>query len=349
MGDKSPPAGSIDKLIEAVNHPRARRVVRYVSIRGGASNRASAALLLRAYSVNGQPFPYLITCSCTDQRESFQGRGPVVQISQLDSPTRQRIAPLTWARAVPHHEPEDDIPAALLRSSCHLEILIPARNEVRRLPDTLIQAVRYLERQPYSSSVVVVDNGSVDQTSDLAARRWSDRVPVRLTGCDRPGKGAAVRRGFLTSRARFVGYMDADMATPIETLDMVMPLLEEYPVVVGSRYIGGAAFARRQPLHRAVSGTAFRAMANRLLPGIADTQCGFKFFAGDVARSVARKLRIDGFAFDIELLKAIIEMGMQVKEVPVVWSDREGSTLRAFRDGARATADVMRLARQRPT
>ena len=106
-------------------------------------------------------------------------------------------APAIWSDGE-----EPDIPGALLRASCDLEILIPARDEVRRLPHTLMHTVRYLEAQPYSSSVVVIDNGSVDQTSDLVARPWSDRVPVQLTGCAQPGKGAAVRRGILTSRAK---------------------------------------------------------------------------------------------------------------------------------------------------
>ena len=242
---------------------------------------------------------------------------------------------------------EPNIPAVLLRASCDLEVLIPARDEARRLPYTLMQTVRYLEAQSYSSSVVVIDNGSVDQTSDLVARTRSGRVPIYLTGCAQPGKGAAVRRGFLTSCARFVGYMDADLATPIETLDIVVPLLADFCAVVGSRRTSGATLAKRQPAHRAVSGMVFRAVANRVLPGFADTQCGFKFFAGDLARTVARQLRIDGFAFDVELLRAITDMGVPVKEIPVVWSDKEGSTLHALRDGARACADLLRLARRR--
>ena len=182
---------------------------------------------------------------------------------------------------------EANIPSVLLRAPCDLEVLIPARNEARRLPSTLERTVRYLEAQAYSSSVVVIDNGSVDQTADLTVRNWSERVPVHLAGCARPGKGAAVRRGFLTSRARFVGYMDADLATPIETLDVVMPLLREFPAVVGSRWVCGAVFAKRRPVHRSVGGIVFRAMARRVLPGIADTQCGFKFFDGDLARAIA--------------------------------------------------------------
>jgi dolichyl-phosphate beta-glucosyltransferase len=268
--------------------------------------------------------------------------------SQLTSITTRQLSLPALAPCIDDSGEEPGIPAVLMRDPCHLEVLIPARDEARRLPGTLTRTIEYLETQPYSSSVVVIDNGSVDHTADLAARAWSERVPVHLTGCAQPGKGAAVRRGILTSQARFLGYMDADLATPIETLDIVVPLLSDFQAVVGSRRIRGAALAKRQPPHRAVSGMVFRAMASRVLPGIADTQCGFKFFAGDLARTVAHQLHIDGFAFDVELLRAITEIGVPVKEIPVVWSDKEGSTLHALRDGARAAADLLRLARRRP-
>jgi glycosyltransferase involved in cell wall biosynthesis len=235
----------------------------------------------------------------------------------------------------------------LRRQVCDLEILIPSLNEERRLPATLARTVQYLAAQPYSSSVVVVDNGSIDQTVDLVARMRSSRVPVSVIGCAQPGKGAAVRRGFQTSAARFVGYMDADLATPIETLDVVVPLLRAgTQAVVGSRRVKGSVYAERQPLFRLVGGLAFRAAASRVLHGVADTQCGFKFFAGDVARTVARHLHIDGFAFDVELLSAVIRRGIAVTEVPVVWSDRKGSSLRPGADGARAIVDVVRLGRR---
>jgi len=244
---------------------------------------------------------------------------------------------------IPGAGDEADIPAALLREPCYLEILIPARNEERRLTQTLISTVRYLEAQPYSSAVVVIDNGSVDQTSDLVARKWSDRVPVHLTGCAQPGKGAAVRRGILTSRAQFIGYMDADLATPIETLDVVIPLLSEFPAVVGSRRARGATLVRRQPPHRVITSLIFWAAASLVIRGLADTQCGFKFFTGDMARAAARGLRITGFAFDVELLRTLRNMGALLKEIPVTWTDKDGSTLQIL-DGARAAIDVLRLA-----
>jgi dolichyl-phosphate beta-glucosyltransferase len=238
-----------------------------------------------------------------------------------------------------------DIPVCLLRPPCHLEIMIPARDEAMRLPRTLAQTVRYLEAQPYSSSVVVIDNGSADYTVDLVTGIRSKRVAVDVIGCAEPGKGSAVRRGIVTSQARFIGYMDADLATPIETLDLVVPLLESgYQAVVGSRHIRGAIRAERQSIRRVLGGMVFRTIARQVLPGIADTQCGFKFFSGRLVRAVAHELRIAGYAFDIELLWRIIEQGAPVKEVPVVWSDRDGSTFHVLRDGARSAMDVLHLA-----
>ncbi len=240
-----------------------------------------------------------------------------------------------------------DIPAFLLREPCHLEILIPARDESRRVPETLTRTVHYLEAQPYSSAIVVIDNGSLDNTSDVVVRRRSERVPIHLMGCAQPGKGAAVRRGLLTSRAQFLGFMDADLATPIETLDVVVPLLRDWPVVVGSRHIGGSRVAIRQPVVRTLGGLVFRALARQILPGISDTQCGFKFLAGDLAREVARELRIDGFAFDVELLRAVSRIGVPIKEIPVVWSDAQGSKLRVLNDGTRTMVDLLRMAYSR--
>lgn len=242
---------------------------------------------------------------------------------------------------------EPDVPTVLLRDPCHLEIVIPARNEAQRLPRTLLRTIEYLEAQPYSSSIVVIDNGSFDRTADLASKIWSNRVPVHLTGCARPGKGAAVRRGILTSRADYVGYMDADLATPIETLDAVMPLLGENQAVVGSRRMSGAVLAQRQPAHRALGGMVFHAMSQRILHDLSDTQCGFKFFAGDLARKAARQLTIDGFAFDVEMLHIIARMGVNIVEVPVVWTDAKGSKLGVVRDGARAALDLYRLNNRR--
>jgi len=239
------------------------------------------------------------------------------------------------------------IPQALLRPPCDVEILIPAKNEARRLPHALFRMIRYLEQQSYTSSLVVIDNGSVDRTVNLVKRLGSGRVPIHLVGCAERGKGAAVRRGVLTSSARFVGYMDADLATPIETLDFIVPLLKGgYQAVIGSRHVGGATLAEPQPGRRILGGAVFRLLARRILPGIEDSQCGCKFFTAETARAAVNELQVTGFAFDVELLRAVIALDVNIVEIPVVWSDQEGSTLNGLRDGVKAVADVFRLARR---
>jgi glycosyltransferase involved in cell wall biosynthesis len=194
---------------------------------------------------------------------------------------------------------------------------------------------------------VVIDNGSFDQTADIAAATRSRRVPVFVTGCAQVGKGAAVRHGIMGSQADYVGYMDADFATPIETLDVVVPLLADYSAVIASRRVPGAVIAKRQPLHRSAGSVVFHRLAHRILPEISDTQCGFKFFAGELARSAAACLTVDGFAFDVEMLRTVRDLGGVIKEVPVVWTDSKGSSLNAFHDGTQATMDLYRLVQRR--
>jgi dolichyl-phosphate beta-glucosyltransferase len=243
--------------------------------------------------------------------------------------------------------PEPGIPPALIRPPCDLEILIPAKNEARRLPHALFRMIRYLEQQPYTSALAVIDNGSADRTVNLVKRLGSGRVPIHLVGCAERGKGAAVRRGVLTSSAKYVGYMDADLATPIETLDFIVPLLRGgYDAIIGSRRIGGATLAEPQPGKRVLGGAVFRLMARRILPSIEDSQCGCKFFTAQTARAAIRDLRVTGFAFDVELLRAVIALDVNIVEIPVVWSDQEGSTLNGLRDGIKAAADVFRIARR---
>ncbi len=257
----------------------------------------------------------------------------------------QPHGPVPGTAGAPRTEP--GIPAALMRPPCDVEILIPAKNEARRLPHALFRMIRYLEQQRYSSALAVIDNGSVDRTVNLVKRLGSGRVPIHLVGCAERGKGAAVRRGVLTSSARFVGYMDADLATPIETLDFIVPLLNGgYHAVIGSRHIGGATLAEPQPGSRILGGAVFRFLAQRILPGIEDSQCGCKFFTAVTARAAIRDLRVTGFAFDVELLQAVLALDVNIVEIPVVWSDQEGSTLNGLRDGIKAVADVFRLARR---
>ena len=241
-----------------------------------------------------------------------------------------------------------DGPRPMRRPAVDLEVVVPAYNEALRLPATVAATVAYLERQPWSSRVVVVDNGSSDDTARVI-RSVADpfaRVPVDVIGCARPGKGAAVRRGLLTSESRFVGFFDADLATPVETLATTMALLDDgAAAVVASRYAPGSTLVRRQPVGRRLGGAVFRRMTHTLVSGVHDTQCGFKFFDRDAVSRALTQCRTTGFAFDVELLRRIQADGGSIVEIPVAWTDDPRSTFRPIPDGVASFAALLQLRR----
>ena len=216
-----------------------------------------------------------------------------------------------------------------------VEVVIPAYNESGRLPDTLRRTIDYLESAPWRARVIVVDNGSADGTADVALRIARDQaVQVDVVGCARPGKGAAVRRGLLSGRAPFVGFFDADLATPLETLELAMRHLRDgAAAVVASRHVAGSQILQAQPLGRRLGGSAFRLATHRVVRGVRDTQCGFKFFERTAVTRALVQCRTSGFAFDAELLGHVQRDGGRIVEVPVAWRDGAGSTFRPLRDG----------------
>ncbi|MET7329369.1 glycosyltransferase [Nonomuraea sp. NPDC005650] len=207
-----------------------------------------------------------------------------------------------------------------------LEIVIPAYNEERRLPGGLLQLCAKLARMPFPTAVIVVDNNSTDRTAEIV-RDWPrGPVPVRLVRCPVPGKGAAVRAGLLGTSAPFVGFVDADMATDLDAIDVAFgQLLSGERVVIGSRAHLDSHVENRHSKVRELGAFGFRALAGVLVQGVSDTQCGFKFFDGALARESAAQLRTPGFAFDVELLARCVHRGSSVKEIPVRWHDMPGS------------------------
>jgi glycosyltransferase involved in cell wall biosynthesis len=234
------------------------------------------------------------------------------------------------------------------RGSAELEIVIPAYNEASRLPSTLLTTMNFLATQPWRSRVVVVDNGSDDDTVGavraVASGDLLRAVPVDIIGCAQPGKGAAVRRGLLSSTSRFVGFFDADLSTPVETLTAAMHHLRQgATAVIGSRHVAGSRIVRKQPLSRRAGGTAFRMMTQRAVQGVQDTQCGFKFFQRDPAIRAMVQCRTSGFAFDVEFLRRLQRDGGVIVEVPVSWTDNPCSTFRTIRDGIASFTAVMQI------
>jgi len=233
---------------------------------------------------------------------------------------------------------------ATRRSAVDVEVVIPAFNEATRLGATLTATIDYLAAQPWNARIVVVDNGSADTTTRIA-RACAGDVDVDVIGCASPGKGAAVRRGLMTSSSRYVGFVDADLATPIDYAATAIGYLEDgATAVIASRYAPGARLVRRQPLPRRLGGAAFRRLTGSMVPGVHDTQCGFKFFERRAVQEALLHCEVTGFAFDVELLRRIVDAGGNVVELPVDWTDDAGTTLRPVRDGIPAFVAAMRLA-----
>ncbi len=230
------------------------------------------------------------------------------------------------------------------------EIVVPAHNEARRLPDGLAALCRKAAVLPLPAAVLVVDSASTDETADVV-RGWpAGPVPVRLLRCALPGKGLAVRAGLLATEAPFVGFCDADMATDLSALDTVLSLLAAGDtLVVGSRGLAASVVTVRHSAIRRGGAAVFRALARQVVPDTTDTQCGFKFFAGPLARAAAQRLRTPGFAFDIELIAICQRLGATLTEIPVRWQDVPGSTFSVPRHSAAVLRDVAAIwLRHRP-
>ena len=234
------------------------------------------------------------------------------------------------------------------RTPVELEIIIPAYNEARRLPSTLRSTANFLAAQPWSSRIVVVDNGSADDTGYVARRMSASGPAVQIVsiGCSRPGKGAAVRRGILSGTSTYTGFFDADLATPLDALVAAMEHLRQgASAVIASRHSPGSTFVRPQQFGRRLGGAAFRVITSSMVRGVCDTQCGFKFFErGAVTRAMVQ-CRTSGFAFDVELLRRLQYEGGPIIEIPVAWTDGPGSTFHPVRDGVASFVSLAQMHR----
>ena len=229
-----------------------------------------------------------------------------------------------------------------------LSVVVPAYNESRRLGNTLETIWRHCEDSGLTSEILVVDDGSTDDTSDIVERFMRDHKSVRLISyAPNRGKGYAVRIGVLQAQGDLVLFSDADLATPIQEVEKLAQYLANgFDVAVASRAVKGSQLIVRQSAVREMGGRAIN-VAVRLMavPGIKDTQCGFKLFRNDVAKAVFSRCVINDFSFDVETLYLASRMGYSITEVPVQWTHMDGSKVRPFRDGLRLIAALIKIRR----
>jgi len=225
-------------------------------------------------------------------------------------------------------------------------IVIPAYNESARLGATLEKVLAYVRAQGWDAEVIVVNDGSRDNTADIG-RAFSAKDPMLrlLENPGNRGKGYSVRHGMLNARGQIVLFSDADLSSPIEEAPKLFEALEAgADIAIGSRWLRAETQTQRQPLHRQLFGRIFNLIL-RLTLGLqfADTQCGFKAFKQPAVRAIFPMQKIERWGFDPEILFLARKLKFEVREVSVAWAHREGTSINPLVDGARMVMEMLRI------
>lgn len=230
-----------------------------------------------------------------------------------------------------------------LRKRPLLSIVIPAYNEEKRLPKTLKRLQAYLGQQPYASEIIVVSNGCTDET-DAVVREAAQTIPeLQLVTVRERGKGLASKDGALRSHGQVIFLCDADLSMPPESIGTFLAELENADVVAGSREAPGA-HRYGEPWHRHLMGRVFNRLVQIFaVPGMQDTQCGFKAFTRAAARDLFGKQMLVGFGFDVELLYLAQKSGYRIKELPIEWYFDADTRVRPGIDSLRMMAEVAHI------
>jgi len=223
-------------------------------------------------------------------------------------------------------------------------IIIPAYNESSRIRPTLDEILRYSREHNWEIEIVVVSDGSRDNTAEII-REYGKVHPqvILVENAGNHGKGYSVRNGMLNAQGAICLFTDADLSSPICEAEKLFAAIEQgADIAIGSRWLRSELQTERQPLYRQLLGRIFN-LALRVILGLkfADTQCGFKAFRREAAQRIFPLQRIERWGFDPEVLFLARKLGFTVKEVPVVWAHSEGTRLHPFRDGMRMFVDVL--------
>ncbi|NIM89578.1 MAG: glycosyltransferase [Candidatus Aminicenantes bacterium] len=220
----------------------------------------------------------------------------------------------------------------MMSRNVYLSVIIPVYNEETKIAETLLKINHYVSRQDYSSEIIIVNDGSTDNTIGVA-RKTLKNISLKSLSLSREinrGKGYSVKEGVLQANGEFILFSDADLSTPFEELEKLMPWIDKgYDIVIGSRGLKDSDIQIPQSRLREISGKVYNVLVQCLIiRGIKDTQCGFKLFKRAVALDVFKRQRIEGFSFDVEILFIAKRLGYKIKEVPIVWRDSRPSKVR---------------------
>jgi dolichyl-phosphate beta-glucosyltransferase len=226
----------------------------------------------------------------------------------------------------------------------YLSVVIPAYNEAARIGATLDSLLPYLRSRGFRFEVLVVDDGSVDETIVAVEQRCDSEVTV-ISMVQNQGKGRAVRKGVERSNGEFILVTDADLSVPIEDLERLESYARNgHAIVCGSRGLAESDIRVRQTFYREQMGRIFNVIVRCLgLSRFRDTQCGFKLLRAREAREILSLCRIQRFAYDVELLFVARTLGFQIIEVPITWRNVPDSRVHPAKDAARMLWDVLGL------
>ncbi len=228
----------------------------------------------------------------------------------------------------------------------YLSVVIPAYNESKILSKNIEKVASCLSSKDYTFELIVVDDGSVDNTKDLITSMIQVNTNIKLmVNIKNMGKGFSVKSGVLAAQGKYILFSDADFSTSIEELEKLLPYFEQgFDIVVGSRAIRGANILLKQSWLRQSMGKVFNLLVRLLcLADIKDTQCGFKCFSRDAAGKIFPLQRFSGFCFDVEVLNIAKRCGYKIKEVPIVWVNRVDSRVGIIKDSLEMFLDLFKI------
>ncbi len=226
-----------------------------------------------------------------------------------------------------------------------ISIVIPTYDEEKRIEDSIKAIEQYLQINGFDYEIIISDDGSTDKTLSAVRKIMVGNEKIKLVANKHKGKGSAVRAGIMHSTGNFVLFTDADLSTPIEEIDKLKKTLDEgYDIAIASRALPGSKILKHQSWHRELLGKFLNRIIQLLyVPGISDTQCGFKLFKGRVARELFSQQKINGFLFDVEVLYLARKKGFKIAEVPITWKHNEPSRVSIISDLPRVLWDLINI------
>lgn len=224
-----------------------------------------------------------------------------------------------------------------------VSVVIPAYNESANIERSLSAILYYLNHKNYDFEVIVVNDGSKDDTLELAKKFLPEIKIIENPG--NKGKGYTVKNGMLNANKENILFLDADLATPIEEIEKALKYIDDYPIVIGSRNLKDSVILTAQPFYRQLMGKTFALLA-RVIAGIKvkDSQCGFKMMKREAAQKIFPKITINGWCFDVELLFLAQLKNYKIKEIPVRWIDNAATTkIKPFKSSLEMLRDLLKV------